>query len=105
MIVDLRIYTVRAGKTAAFVKLYHEHGWPIQQRILGRCLGYYTTIEGPLNQVIHLWGYDSQADREARRDAMAADPAWQQYLALSGEHGLLLSQETRMMRPTDFSPR
>ena len=90
---------------AEFLKLYHEHGFATQMRILGRCLGYYTTIEGPLNQVVHMWAYDSQADREARRTAMAADPEWQKYLALSSERGLMVSQETRMLRPTEFSPK
>ena len=30
-------------------------------------------MEGALNRVVHLWAYDSQADRENRRKAMAAD--------------------------------
>jgi len=105
MIVDLRIYTVRPGKAAEFVQLYQEHGWPVQSRILGRCLGYYTTVEGTLNQIVHIWAYDSQADREARRAAMAADPEWHKYIAISGERALLVSQENRMMKPTEFSPQ
>ena len=104
MIVDLRIYTTRPGKLAAFVKLYEEHAWSLQQRFLGRCLGWYTTTEGTLNQVVHLWAYDSQADREARRAAMAADPAWREYLRRSEEAGLLVSQENRLMSPTGFCP-
>lgn len=104
MIVDLRIYSIRAGRLAEFVKTYQEHAWPLQQKHLGRCLGWYTSAEGPLNQVVHLWGYDSQADRERRRDAMAADPAWQAYLARSAEMGLLVAQENRFLKPTAFSP-
>ena len=57
-----------------------------------------------MNQAIHLWAYDSQADREARRGKMAADPAWGDYLKRSEEAGLLLAQENRILRPTDFSP-
>ncbi len=104
MIVDLRIYTARPGKLAAFVALYQEHAWSLQQRYLGRCLGWYTTTEGALNQVVHLWAYDSQADRETRRAAMAADPAWREYLRRSEEAGLLVSQENRLMSPTAFCP-
>lgn len=104
MIVDLRIYTVRPGQLAAFVKRYQEEAWPLQQKHLGRCLGWYTAVEGQLNQVVHIWAYESQADREARRNAMAADPAWQAYLAKSAEAGLLVAQENRLLRPTDFSP-
>ena len=104
MIVDMRIYTARPGKLAAFVKLYEEHAWPLQQRYLGRCLGWYTTVEGTLNQVVHLWEYASQADRETRRRAMAADPAWHEYLRRSEEAGLLSAQENRILAPTGFSP-
>lgn len=104
MIVDLRIYTVRPGKMADFLKMYQEHAWPLQLKHLGRCVGWYTTAEGQLNQVVHLWAYDSQADREARRTAMAADPGWVAYQKLSNEAGLLVSMENRILKPTDFSP-
>jgi len=104
MIVDLRIYTIRPGKIAEFVALYKSEGWPLQQQYLGRCLGWFVSAEGPLNQVVHLWGYESQADRETRRNAMAADPAWAAYLKKSAELGLLVAQENRFLRPTDFSP-
>ncbi len=104
MIVDLRIYTTRANKTADFVALYKSAAWPLQQKYLGRCLGWFVSAEGPLNQVVHLWGYESQADRETRRNAMAADPAWAAYLKKAGELGLLVAQENRLLRPTDFSP-
>ncbi len=104
MIVDLRIYTCRPNRTGEFVAIYKELGWPLQQQYLGRCLGWFTTQEGQLNQVVHLWGYDSQADREARRAALAADPAWSAYLARVAQADMLVSMENRILRPTDFSP-
>jgi len=54
--------------------------------------------------VVHFWAYDSQGDREMRRGAMAADPAWSEYLQRSEEAGFLIAQENRILRPTDFSP-
>ncbi len=54
---------------------------------------------------MHLWRYESQADREARRTAMAADPAWGDYLRVSEDAGLLVVQENRILKPTDFSSR
>ena len=80
MIVDLRIYTVRPGRMNSFVKLYKDYAWEIQKKHLGHCLGWYTTVEGALNQVVHMWQYEDQADRERRRAAMAADPAWPAFL-------------------------
>ena len=102
MIVDLRIYTCRPNHMAEFVALYEAEAWPIQRKYLERCLGWYTTVEGALNTVVHLWGYEDQADRERRRNAMAADPAWQSYLRKAGEKGLLVSMENRIVRPTGF---
>jgi hypothetical protein len=61
-------------------------------------------VEGELNTVVHIWGYADQGDRERRRNAMAADPEWQKFLAEGYRRELLLKQENRIMRPTDFSP-
>jgi hypothetical protein len=104
MIVDLRIYTCKPNRMNYFVKMYEEFAWPLQQKYLGRCLGWYTTVEGPLNRVVHMWGYDSQADREQRRNALAADPAWQNYLDASLKRDLLVTMENRILKPTSFSP-
>lgn len=102
MIVDLRIYTTVPNRLAEFVALYEQKAWPLQLKYLENCLGWYTTVEGTLNTVVHLWGYQDQADRERRRNAMAADPAWQAYLKEAGERGLLVKMENRIVRPTDF---
>ena len=102
MIVDLRIYTVRPGQLESFVALYRDYAWPIQQKYLGRCLGWYTSVEGHLNQVVHLWAYDSQADREARRGKMATDADWRAYLKRSSDAGYLVAQENRFLKPTEF---
>jgi hypothetical protein len=99
VIVDLRIYTCRPNHLDAFVALYREHAWPLQQKYLGRCVGWYVTVEGQLNQVVHMWAYDSQADREQRRSAMAADPAWQAYLKKAAEAGYLVHMENRIIKP------
>ena len=84
--------------------LYKEMAWPLQQKYLGRCLGWYTTVEGKLNCVVHLWAYDNQGDREDRRSRMQADPAWQAFLKRGAELDALVEQENRILRPTDFSP-
>jgi hypothetical protein len=105
MIVDMRTYTAKPGKLAAWVKLYQELAWPLQQKYLGTCLGFYTVAEGQLNTVVHLWRYESQADREARRGALAKDPAWAEFQKASAEAGYLLKQENSFLTPTSFSPQ
>lgn len=102
MIVDLRIYTTLPNKLPEFVALYEAKAWPIQLKYLENCLGWYTTVEGALNTVVHMWGYADQGDRERRRNAMAADPAWGAYLAEAGAKNLLVKMENRIIRPTGF---
>lgn len=102
MIVEERIYTLQVGRVAAFLKYYEENGLPIQRRILGNPIGYFFTEIGPLNQVVHLWGYADLADRTRRRAELAADPAWADYL--KNQPPVIVSQETRILTPAPFSP-
>jgi len=102
MIVDLRIYTCLPGKMPAWLALYEAEAWPLQKEYLGNCLGWYTAIEGSLHKVVHLWGYESQADREARRGAMYKDPRWKQFITKSSELGAFIAQENSIMAPAPF---
>lgn len=104
MIVDMRIYTVKPNRVTEFVTTYQKHAWPLQSKYLGHCVGWYTGLEGQLNQIVHMWAYESQADRERRRAELYADADWQKYLLLVGEMGLLTHTENRFLTPTEFSP-
>jgi hypothetical protein len=102
MIVEERIYTLYPGKVPEMVRLYGDEGLALQQKHLGRFIGYFTTETGDLNQVVFMWGYESVDDRAARRERLAKDPAWQAYL--QKVIPLLVKQENRLLRPTAFSP-
>jgi NIPSNAP len=102
LIVEERIYTLQVGRVAPFLKYYEEKGLPIQRRILGNLVGYFVTDIGPLNQVVHLWGYADITDRARRRAELAADPAWAEYL--TNQPPVIVSQETRILVPAPFSP-
>ncbi len=102
MIVEQRTYTLHPGKVPEYLRNYESEGMAIQTRILGRMVGYFTTEIGPLNQIIHMWGYDSFEDRAKRRAQMAADPGWKAYIAKI--QPLIQTQETKILIPTSFSP-
>jgi hypothetical protein len=102
MIVEIRTYVFKCGSVPAFLSTYETNGLEIQKRILGNLLGYFTTESGPLNQVVHLWGYASPDDRMARRAALVADPGWKKFLAEILP--MLVSQESQILLPTAFSP-
>lgn len=100
MIVEMRTYTLNPRSMPTYLKIYAEKGQAVQRRVLGHMVGYYSVEFGDLNQVIHMWAYDSLADREARRAALQADPEWQTYLAASA--GLVIKQENQVLKPAPF---
>jgi hypothetical protein len=102
MIVDHRTYGTRPGKLQEFIDTFAARGLPLYMRYCGTLLGYYTSESGTLNQVVHLWGYTDVTDRDNRRAALARDPEWQGFLEVALP--LLVSQESRILRPTAFSP-
>ena|SRR5271165_1256316 len=102
MIVEMRTYTLHPGMAASYLKLYEAEGLATQTRILGRLLGYYSTEIGNVNQVIHLWGYDSFEERLKRRAALFADPVWLAYIPKIRE--MIVTQESKILNPAPFSP-
>ena len=102
MIVEERIYTLHPGKVPEYMKHYETEGLEVQTRHLPRMVGYFTTEIGPLNQVIHMWGYDSLDQRAERRAALGADPAWQAYVAKI--RPLIITQESKILLPMPWSP-
>lgn len=104
MIFDLRIYTLHPGKLPAWLKMYEEYGHPTQVKHCGEPVFYATSEVGTLNQVVHVWKYASQGEREQKRDALMADPAFKEYLRRSAEMGAHLNQESRILKSVSFSP-
>ncbi len=102
MIVEERIYRIRSGRLRDYLALVREEGLAIQQPILGHLIGYFVGEIGPLNQVVHLWGYADLADRTARRQRLSEDPRWQAFIPRLA--ALIETAENRILLPTDFSP-
>ena len=103
MIVDVRTYTLIPRKTPAFLEAFERMALPVVKRHGLELMGFYTSQIGALNQIVHLWRYDSLAELEKRRAARDADPAWAEFLAST--EGMVLLQENKIMRPTSFSPK
>ena len=86
--------------TGQYLKLYETEGMAIQKPILGRMVGYYQTEFGPLNQIVHMWAYESLAERTEKRARLGADPAWQAYIAKT--RPLTMTQESKLLMPAPF---
>lgn len=102
MIVEERIYDLHNGAVAEFTRLVESEGIAIQRPILGRLAGYYRTEIGPLNQIVHLWGYKDLAERTQRRAKLLSDPRW---LAFSDKLRPLVDRpQNKILIPMSFSP-
>ena len=102
MIHELRTYSLLPRKVADYLKLTREVGYKIRVKH-SRCLGYWTSEIGELNQVVHLWEYEDFAHRTRTRTALAKDKAWQQKY-VSKARDWMLHQDTVVLIPSDAWP-
>ena len=104
MYYELRTYTLVPTKMADWLALYQSHALEVQTEYLGQLIGFFTTEFGEANQIVHIWAYDSLDDRTARRAKMSADPRWAEFGRKNKELGAVVTLESRILRPTTFSP-
>jgi hypothetical protein len=102
MYYEIRTYKIRTGAVPAYLKLVEEEGIELQKKHLGQLVGYFFSEIGPLNQIVHMWAYASLDEREARRQQLADDPAWQAFSPKI--QALLEAMESKIMKPAVFSP-
>ena len=106
MIIDHRVYTIKPNRLSRFLETYERLALPLQRKYLGEPYGFFVSHIGPLNRVVHLWQYESLADREQRRDGMEADLAWQAYRRVALEEDTLVDMEDQILKPAPFfTPR
>jgi hypothetical protein len=102
MIVEQRTYTVKSGAVPAYLDLYVREAMEVQKKHLPQMVGYFSTDIGPLNQIIHMWGYADLNERARCRAALYEDPAWQVVVKKLLE--MIEVMETKILVPTAFSP-
>ena len=76
MIYELRTYTVKPGTLGDIVKAASTVSRDIRGNNYGKLEGYWFTEIGPLNQVMHMWSYDSFDERARLRGELAKNPRW-----------------------------
>ncbi|MGD9921542.1 MAG: NIPSNAP family protein [Pseudorhodoplanes sp.] len=102
MIFEMRTYTAHPGRLNGWLKVYEERRLPILERHLGRLVAAFTPETGTINQFVQIWGYESHADRAARRATLWKDADWLDPAANTSE--ALQCQESVILVPTRFSP-
>ncbi len=105
MIIDHRTYELHPNKLPDWLKLWESQALPMHMKYMGESfVGMFQTEVGQLNQVVHLWRYDSMADREKRRGALEADPGWHDFRRAVREQASLKQLENKILKPVAFSP-
>ena len=96
---ELRTYTLRVGAMAEAVKLSQEIGFPALQKGKHdkKLIGYFQGDTGTINQILHLWKFDDDADRRAHWAAVYANKDFVEGFA-SKFRPLLMSQEVKLLQ-------
>lgn len=97
MIYDLRIYTLKP-RTVPIALAQFERALPTREKY-SRLGAFFTTEVGTLNQIVHIWPYESLAHMEEVRAAAAADPSGDWPLDLSEQ---LVSMDSTLVEPAPF---
>lgn len=101
-IYELRTYTVIVGRMAEVVELYRTEGWPAASKYGDKCVGYFTGDIGAMNQLVHLWKFDDDADRRAHWKRVFAD---EEFMAFARKlRPMLLSQENKLLMSAPWGP-
>jgi hypothetical protein len=103
MLIEQITYTMQPGKARALLEAYDSEGLAIITASLGRLIAFVTSEIGPMDEVSHLWSFEDAADREARHNRLAADPAWGRFTSTYGH--LLVARRNQLWRAATFSSK
>ena len=103
---EMRTYSLQVGKMAEAVRLYTEIGYPLLERagFAQKLVGYFQADTGTLNQLVHLWKFNDDADRRAHWASLYANQEFLETFAPK-LRALLLSQEVKLLIAAPWGPR
>ncbi len=97
MIIEMRTYTLRPGTLAEAEKRFGE-ALPNREKH-GKLAAFWHTEVGPLNQIIHVWAYDSFGHRESVRSAAMKEKGWPPPI-----QEFIVNMQNEVFHPAPFSP-
>ena len=101
-IYELRTYDVIVGKMSEVVHLYKTLGWPALAKHPPRLVSYFTGDIGALNQLVHLWKFEDDADRRAFWAGVFGDP---EFMAFAAQlRPLLAHQQNKLLMAAPWGP-
>ncbi|MCL2427625.1 MAG: NIPSNAP family protein [Alphaproteobacteria bacterium] len=97
MIIEMRTYTLQPG-TLAEVENRFGASLPSREKH-SKLAAFWHTEVGPLNQIIHVWTYDSFEQRREIRAAATKEQDWPPPI-----REFVVSQQSELFIPAPFSP-
>jgi len=97
MIIEVRTYQLRPATLAEAERRFAE-ALPIREKH-SKLAAFWHTEVGPLNQIIHVWAYDSFEQRAAVRAAAAKEEGWPPAI-----REFITAQQSEVFVPAPFSP-
>ena len=101
---ELRTYTLYVGKMSEAVKLYQELGFPAMQKgeYDRKLIGYFQSDVGTINQIIHLWKFEDDADRRKFWQSLFANA---DFMNFAGKfRPLVMTQEVKLLLAAPWGP-
>ncbi len=96
MIYEVRTYDLKPGSVPQAEEAFAE-ALPHREKYSPLAAFWHTEI-GPLNQIIHVWGYDNLEQRALIRDQAAKDPDWPPKIT----PGNILNMNAEVWTPAPF---
>ena len=96
MIYEVRTYTLKPGNVAQFEENFAK-ALPHREKYSKLGAFWHTDI-GPLNQVIHVWPYESMDERNQIRAEASKDPNWPP----QNDPDMYVKQESEIWNPAPF---
>ena len=102
---EMRTYTLHVGKMGEAVKLYTEFGYPALKKggHDAKLVGYFQADTGMINQLVHIWKFDDDADRRSHWAQVFANTDFVDGFAAKFRP-LVISQEVKLMTAAPWGP-
>ena len=98
MIIEMRTYTLQPGTIAEAVKRFGE-ALPVREKH-SKLAAFWQSEVGQLNQIIHVWAYDSFEHRAAVRAASQKEQGWPPPI-----REFMVAQQSEVFIPAPFCPK
>jgi hypothetical protein len=102
MIYEQRTYNVKPGMLNEYLAFFRDVGMPVR-KAHNNLVGFWFTEFGTLNQVVHIWKYDSLEHRTALRAELMRNPQWANEF-LPKAMAMLDRMDSVLLNPASFSP-